>query len=196
MFVNRVYLYLDANLIHAYITTCICFSYNYDVNGRLTSVKSGTETTNKRHALTEIQYIYKLPTSQFPQKCILSSGSEFEFLRDMRNEDLFGIVTPQRKRHMFRIIPLIGSKILYHRPPWIDQDHRPYQLSFTDYHENKNGNETLFFPSGSFVKTYNNGLLGCTNSNESNLGDNYYKILIERQGEKTNILSTFSHRIV
>ena len=142
--------------------------------------------------MTEIQYIYKLPTSQFPQKYILSSGSEFEFLRDTRNEDLLGIVTPQRKRHMFRIIPLIGTKILYYRPPWIDQDHRPYQLSFTDYHENKNGNETLFFPSGSFVKTYNNGLLGCTNSNESNLGDNYYKILIERQGEKTNILSTFS----
>ena len=178
--------------IYTYIRTCICFSYNYDVNGRLTSVKSGTETTNKRHALTEIQYIYKLPTSQFPQKYILSSGSEFEFLRDIRNEDLLGIVTPQRQRHMFRIIPLIGTKILYYRPPWVDQDHRPYQLMFNDYHEKQDGNETLFFPSGSFVKTYNNGLLGCTNSNGSDLGDNCYKILKEKHGEKTHVLSTFS----
>ena len=188
MRVNRIYLYLYM-FIYTYITTCICFSYNYDVNGRLTSVKSGTETTNKRHALTEIQYIYKLPTSQFPQKYILSSGSEFEFLRDTRNEDLLGIITPQHKRHMFRIIPLIGTKILYYRPPWIDQEHRPYQLRFN---EKQDGNETLFFPSGSFVKNYNKGLLGCTNSNGTDLGDNCYKILKEKHEEKTHVLSTSS----
>ena len=129
------------------------------MNGRLTSVKSGTETTNKRHALTEIQYIYKLPTSQFPQKYILSSGSEFEFLRDIRNEDLLGIVTPQRERHMFRIIPLIGTKILYYRPPWIDQDHRPYQLRFDDHHGKKNGNETLQKSRNCIITKMNKNML-------------------------------------
>ena len=139
------------------------------------AVKSTTTISNNVKQQTVIEYNYKSTSSQFPEKCILPSGNEFKFLREDRNEELFGIVTPKDHTHLFKLIPLMGKTLFYYRPPWIKTEEKPFYFIFNDITDEVKG-ETLLLPNGDSIKSSDNGVIGCRNSSSSNSVDDCHKI--------------------
>ena len=159
------------------------FRYGYDSNGRMVSVQFTTEMSDNRQIQAQKQYKYKNSTSQYPEKYILPSGNEFHFLRENKNEELIGVITPKQQNHMFRLLPLVGKTMLYYRPPWIDSEGNTYRLVFNDIETSYSG-QTLFFPSGNSINTYNGNVLGCINRTDLVPLDRCYTI----KGNKTDQL--------
>jgi hypothetical protein len=118
--------------------------------------------SDNRQIQTHQQYKYKNSTSQYPERYILPSGNEFHFLRENGTDELIAVITPKQHNHIFRVIPLVGKTMFYYRPPWIASEDKTYQLVFNDIETGYNG-QTLFFPNGNFIKTFNGSVLGCIN---------------------------------
>ena len=151
----------------------------------MTSVLHTTGAQNNVTKELVDHYEYKFPVSQYPDKQILPSGIKFQFLRDNRNEDLFGIVTPKNQNHIFSLIPLVGKTMFYYRPPWLLQEQRSYRLLYNDI-ETESESQRLLFPNGNFIKSYTNtAVVACKNTTESESLDECYRIT----GNKTETLS-------
>ena len=158
------------------------------MNGRMTSVRFSTTLSNQFQEHEEIHYRYKLPTSQYPEKQILPSGSEFQFLTENRNEDLYGIVTPKHQNHIFSLIPLVGKTMFYYRPPWLNAGSKAYQLIFNEI-ETRLETEKLIFPNGNYIKLFNNSIVGCKNTTDPSFLNTCYIITSDKT--LTDISSTY-----
>ena len=158
------------------------------------AVKSTTTISNNVKQQKVIEYNYKSTSSQFPEKCVLPSGNEFKFLRENRNEELFGIVTPKGQTHLFKLIPLMGKTLFYYRPPWIKNEEKPFYFIFNDITDELKG-ETFLLPNGDSIKASDNGVIGCRNSSSSNLVDeNCHKIEHNVTDKISEIISTYKSK--
>ena len=140
-------------------------------------VKFATTGSNNVKRQIETRYHYKSSSSQFPEKCVIPSGNEFEFLRDDHNEELFGIVTPKRQKHVFQLIPLMGKTLFYYRPPWITYNEKSYYFVFNDVTANLM-DETFLFPNGDSIFTTNQKITACWHDNSFNSLSKCHKIKI------------------
>ena len=152
--------------------------------------KLTTKLSNNAIRQLETTYSYKSRISQFPEKCILPSGSEFTFLREDHNEELFGIVTPKQHMHQFQLIPLMGKSLFQYRPPWITSIEKPYYLIFNDV-TTVLQDETFIFPNGDYISTNDKGVTACFNSTELNSLKKCHMIQINNTGKPSKISSMY-----
>ena len=156
----------------------------------MTSVRFSTTVSSQFQEHEEIHYSYKHQTTQYPQKQILPSGNEFQFLRENRNEDLHGIITPKLKNHVFNLIPLIGKTMFYYRPPWLNMESEAYKLIF---HEMEAGSktETLIFPNGNYIRANNRRIVGCKGNEGSGFLSRCYTITSNKNEGSIVVLSKY-----
>ena len=154
------------------------------------ATKFTTKLPNNVKRQLETSYSYKSSTSQFPEKCTLPSGSEFMFLREDHNEELFGIVTPKQRKHLFQLIPLMGKTLFQYRPPWITSIGKPYYSIFNDVTSNLK-EETFIFPNGDFIFTNDKGVTGCSNTTDSSSLTKCHMIQINDTGKVSEISSAY-----
>lgn len=156
----------------------------------MTSVRFSTTVQSQFQEHEELHYTYKHQISQYPQKQILPSGNEFQFLRENRNEDLHGIITPKLKNHIFNLIPLVGKTMLYYRPPWLNMETEAYKLIFNEI-EAGGKTETLIFPNGNYIIAKNRRIVGCKGNAGPGLLSRCYTITSDESEESIVVLSNY-----
>ena len=166
------------------------FRYNYDLQGRMIATTFKTKLSNDIVRQLETSYTYKSSISQFPEKCTLPSGSEFKFLRDDHNEELFGIVTPKQHKHLFQLIPLMGKTLFQYRPPWITSIEKAYYFIFNDV-TSKLKDETVIFPNGDSIVTNDEGATACFNKIELSSLNKCRTIQFNNTDKVSEISSTY-----
>ena len=156
----------------------------------MVAVKFSAMTSNDIQTQKEMRYSYKSDSSKYPEKVMLPSRNEFKFLREVNNEELFGIVTPKHHSHRFQIIPLMGKAVFYYRPPWMKNNQRPYNFVFNDVTTDLMA-ETLLFPNGDSIFTSRDRVVGCQNVTDSRSMEKCYTITFNVSHEGSEILSSY-----
>ena len=153
------------------------------------TTKFTTKLSNNILRQLETSYTYKSSVSQFPEKCILPSGSEFTFLREDHNEELFGIVTPKHHKHLFHLIPLMGKTLFQYRPPWIASIEKPYYFIFNDV-TSQLKDEAFIFPNGDSIVTNDKGVTACFSNTGLSSLNKCHTIQINDTNKVSEISST------